>query len=375
MCSTTHPASQQPHEPPCDCPPNGPSLTLEDPAPSVPPACEHMTGGGAGPPSLDPDERECGVHTDPNLTVQEQHEVCQTFRHGYWSRVRPRVLTALAEADPGAVERVSKCGSIAWVLRQPGDPPKYRLATNKCRCRWCQACADERRRSAAWKLEDHLKAEDRGTLRLLTLTLRSSRDTLAEQVDRLYDCFRRFRGRSKIKAAIAGGIAFLELTHSDKTQLWHPHLHVLFEGDFLPQALASTTWQECTGDSYIVDIRACKTRGAISYVAKYLGKAVPSKVWYQAALLVEAMIDLKGRKSHFTFGTWRGLRLSEQPEPEGDWEPVAPLSTIISRTQAGDLEASSILTAIRSPRNEPFDLGHDPPQDPALPDLQFRAPQ
>lgn len=53
------------------------------------------------------------------------------------------------------------------------------------------------------------------------------------------------------------------------------HVHIVLDGDYIPQDLISKTWHTITGDSYIVDIRRVRKEGrVISYLSKYLGKSL-----------------------------------------------------------------------------------------------------
>lgn len=341
---------------PCDCCTNGPSIAAYDTA--APPA-----------PLVHPDEINEWVARTTELSVTETMDLASTFRHSSTERTRAAVASAIVKLEGKLPDQFRDCGSIAWVLQSNENPSHFRVATNKCRHRWCPACAAEKRRNAVWRLEDHLKTLPPNSLRLLTLTLRSSNDPLSEQIDRLYASFRKFRQRVKIAACIAGGVAFLELTYSEKLQAWHPHLHVMCTGTYLAQQLASQQWHDVTGDSYIVDIRAVRDRAALGYVAKYLGKSVPQKVYFEQALLCEAMTGLARRRSFFAFGSWRGLKLSETPNIDGEWTTVASLPSVILAARAGDGRAIMILRSLKGPKDDPVDLEHPPPPPTEVSDL------
>lgn len=103
-----------------------------------------------------------------------------------------------------------------------------------------------------------------GTLRFLTLT--SSNESPAT-------CQRSFRAlymRLKRRNLIKGYIKVPELSKNGKQ-----HLHVLFRGSYLEQALISHWWQEIH-QAKIIDVRAVKSerspKALASYMAKYMSK-------------------------------------------------------------------------------------------------------
>lgn len=361
------PARHRPHRP--SIPPPGSHAAPHPPQqnpnqdPSVaPPLGEEQSGSPSS--SLDPDEITVRFHPPCTADSPTPHaiELNQTFRHSFWRRRRWATYEALhcLEAGRAVLDRFDGCGSAAWVLQDKDDPNNHRLATNRCRHRWCEACAGDRRRVITRNLATRLPTDD---LRLLTLTLKSTPGDLHTQLDRLYDCFRQFRRHRDIRDRMTGGIYFLELTFNDRTEMWHPHLHVLFAGSYLPHAIAKQTWLDLTGDSFIVDVRQLRDRrGAATYVAKYASKSVAASVWTSPSRLCQAMLALEGRRTFQTFGDWRELQLSKPLIDDVVWEPLCTLADLITRAQAGEQDARRILSEIAANHHlEAFDLGNPSP--------------
>ena len=273
-----------------------------------------------------------------------------TWRHSSWRHRRDATYASMLRnaASPGRLARFRDCGTSAWIMRCT-DPatgkPRYRVSANTCHDRLCEACQRERRTTAVKNLA---KATKGRTLRLLTLTLRGQATQLRQQLRRLYAAFSRLRRRREIAKSLRGGVAVLELTVNETTQLWHPHLHVIFEGAFLPQRVASRHWHDVTGDSFIVDVRALRTHQyAIAYVAKYATKALPTSIWRSPNHLDEAVEALRGVRALNTFGTWRGVKLRERHDTEDVWEPLGRLDFFLHQARLGDPEARAILAALR----------------------------
>jgi len=146
---------------------------------------------------------------------------------------------------------------------------------------------------------------------------------------------------------VLGGAAFFEVTRSAETGLWHPHLHILVEGKYLPQEQLAGLWKDITGDSKIVDIRLVDQRkGVAEYVTKYVGSPFPADIYRDQDLLAEAMTAITGRRTCLTFGHWRGLKLTKLSTNDS-WEPLAPLQEIRQRAQAGDPWAIAVLQACK----------------------------
>ncbi len=270
------------------------------------------------------------------------------FRHSGWQDARKRTAAAMNEAtyDPMRLHRFAHCGNSAWVYVDQENPAVFKITCNKCKDRWCEPCQRELRLKLARNLVDQLPNQ---RLRFLTLTLRHCSMTLGEQIDRLYDCFRRFRRRKKIASSIDGGIFFLELGWNALNRQWHPHLHVLFTGHYLPLAVARKEWHLTTGDSYILDIREVKDpRIAAGYVTKYAGKLLPGAVRADHAAFAEAIKNTEGRRTFGTFGTWRKLKLTAAKPSDRSWLPLGRLETIIALARTGDRDANNVLLGLSS---------------------------
>lgn len=86
----------------------------------------------------------------------------------------------------------------------------------------------------------------------LTLTTKNIPDEAfgRQDVQRIRKSLEALRRRSR---SIDGGFYVVQATNRGKG--WHLHLHVLYDGTFLPKKWISDTWSEITAGSYIVDIR------------------------------------------------------------------------------------------------------------------------
>lgn len=300
--------------------------------------------------SLEADETSVGpVFRASHLQdPDESARLCLNFRHSGWVARRERTYHALCSCDlaPASLARFENCGSVSWVMQSKEERPRLRLACNRCRSRWCIPCATEKRNTITANVASALAGRK---LRFMTLTLRSVAAPLKDQLDRLRLCFRKLRQSREIGPLLTGGLYFIELQLSPKERLWHPHLHILFEGHYVPQQLLKDTWHRITGDSYIVDVRLVGDSGkAAGYVAKYAGKPLPAGIVDDKERFVEAIKALHGARTFHVFGDWTNLHLSKPPAEGCEWEVLGPLSMFIRKSAEGDAVARALLARLRS---------------------------
>lgn len=239
--------------------------------------------------------------------------------HEAWRERRIAVYEALtrlhAEGDVSqkALEAFEHCGKHWWVQKHISVMDRFRVCPSRCNHRWCPACADIRARDVSAWIREELVG---GPWRLLTLTVAGANHDLRYAITRLYQSFKRLRQTPLFRSNVTGGIAVLEMTYSTSLERWHPHLHVLIRGTFLPQRALAHAWYEATGDSFIVHITRVQSQTAAhKYVAKYLGKPVPEHVYYDPALLLQAIAATRSLRRVVTFGDChrRELRKDEDP--------------------------------------------------------------
>jgi hypothetical protein len=203
-------------------------------------------------------------------------------------------------------------------------------------------------------------------LKLVTLTIAASDDSLSTILDRITRHFRTLRSRPIWKKYIKGGASIVETKLGKNSGKWHCHYHIVCEGKFIPQHRLADEWQRITKDSRIVDVRAVGARtGAVSYITKYITKAADHSIVTSPEHLKEAIVAFTGRRMVATFGTWRGLKLMEKPDertyPQEDgvpigettFTPVGSVAAFFKRAAAGDANAALILWRATGARGRP----------------------
>ncbi len=278
------------------------------------------------------------------------------LRHRSWWHDRLRVHRALDAIYPDTNRsvRFGQCGSRAFVSISDTDPPEYGIEADYCRDRWCRPCQRERGRIIAANIVDHL---DGARCRLVTLTIRTHGLSLADAVIKLYTSFSKLRLTAFWRTRVTGGCAVCEIKPTQDGLRWHPHLHLLVQGSYIPQAWLAKKWYAITGDSYIVDVRSCThSEDAARYVTKYLSKPVPSAIVRNESSLTEAIRALAGRRMVATFGDWRGLKLTHTETKEG-WHTLCSFADLATRVLQRDREACRIMSHLAGQASlDPSDL-------------------
>jgi len=247
--------------------------------------------------------------------------VVETERHVKWEKRRKRVYEGmlLANVSFSRREAFRTCGAGFWVMQSRADPKAYRACPDFCHDRFCEPCQNLRSKCIREGLKEQLTAD---CYRFLTLTIRHTDDPLSDQLTHLYRSFRRLRGTRLWKSVVAGGIAFLELTYNVHSGQWHPHLHCILSGKWIPAAELREKWKKATGDSHVIDVRLVRDKMQVAtYVSKYATKAYTHRDNYPQDCLVEAIHSLRGRRTILSFGTQAPLK-TKMATADGDWDCV-----------------------------------------------------
>lgn len=278
---------------------------------------------------------------------------CETiFRHSCWQVKRTLVLEALASAGASTFEldRFVQCGSNCTVERSP-SLKRYRLRACYCHSRHCEPCMRAKANKIAGNLKDRLALEPDGRYRFITLTLKHSDAPLREQITRLYASFKKMRSYPAWAESQRGGAVALEVKYKPETGRWHPHLHIISEGDFLHKRDLSNDWLKATGDSSIVDIRQLDSaKDAAHYVAKYVTKGTNGEVWHVPSAAQEWICAMKGVRTVLTYGTWRGYKLLQVKDAAKDWIPMWTLKEIYAAIEHGEAWAIEVMSGLEEKR-------------------------
>jgi len=218
------------------------------------------------------------------------------------------------------------CHTVAAFLRHK-ETGHIRIGSNSCKLRWCPLCARTKKSIIAANTTDWLKEKKKP--KFITLTLAHTDTPLSDQIDRLYNSFRKLREKPIWKKKIRGGIWFFQIKKAEDGIHWHPHLHIVSHGDFIDKFELSAIWKGITNDSKIVDVRKIeKTSTAAKYVARYASMPVDLDKTSDEDLLSVA-VALSGRRIVGTFGSARKLQLSIKPPADKEsWQHLRSFNDV-----------------------------------------------
>ena len=223
-------------------------------------------------------------------------------------------------------DRLFECRSRAWFARHE-ETGEVRVSSNQCRLRWCPLCARAKTNYLMTTVGSWLKFCDHP--KFLTLTLKHSDAPLASHVNHLYQAFRQLRKAKLFKEFCTGGIWFFQIKKTKATNEWHPHLHCIITGKYIPQHKLSKLWLKVSHTSHIVDIRSVRDPKKVGdYVARY--SARPCNLSdLSVGERMEVFFAMHGRRLVGTWGTARKLSLKPEPCPDAEkWENIGSWSVV-----------------------------------------------
>lgn len=248
--------------------------------------------------------------------------------------------------------RLESCRSNAWFLREV-DSGLVRVASNSCHLRWCPLCADSRRAYISFSVSEWLAKQAHP--KFLTLTLKHSEAPLDFQIDCLYRCFQNLRKCKEFKRCVPGGIWFFQVKRSKNDGLWHPHLHCLISGLYIPHSFLSRTWLRITRSSDVVDIRPVRDPSKAANDAARYAACPGSLLGLPFEKSVELVLAMHGRRICGTWGTARNVSLrAPKAVDKHKWQNIGSWASVVC-TYDSDANARAILDAWRF--NNPLPAG------------------
>lgn len=227
---------------------------------------------------------------------------------------RARILAGLAEHHTpethAAALRMREC--LAWPSIWIDADGGLHPVLGRCKHRLCPYCAQHR----ATTVQDRVLATiaEWDSVRHVVLTIRSSDAPLAAQLDHLLASYRRLRQTVVWRETSTAAMATVEITHNPNTGQWHPHLHVLATGSYIPHAELRSAWATATQGSTIIYLsRVDSRRAAARYISKYVAK--PAEIAdLPPASLAEYLAATRGRRLLIATGGAHNTRLTRPPD-------------------------------------------------------------
>ncbi|MBA7706394.1 hypothetical protein ES703_115247 [subsurface metagenome] len=161
----------------------------------------------------------------------------------------------------------------------------------------------------------------------------------------LYRFFRSLRARKDFKDCVPGGFWFFQIKKSRNDGRWHPHLHCLISGLYIPHSRLSRIWLEITSNSTVVDIRPIRDPAKASNDAARYAACPGSLAGLPFADALELVECMHGRRICGTWGTARSVSLRAPACPDREkWETVGGWFSVLGLRTTSD-QAKAILRA------------------------------
>lgn len=240
------------------------------------------------------------------------------------------------------LDRFQTCGTYAFFVRHQLTG-EVRVHSNHCCLRWCPLCGQNLANYRTYAVMQWIKTLHRP--KFITLTLKHSRAPLHFQIKHLYDCFRKLRRLPLLRRAIRGGIWFFQVKVAASDGLYHPHLHIVCDCDYIPKDQLSRAWAAITHTSRIIDIKALSNPGATAkYVARYSSR--PAQLAdVNLDRRIQLIVALHGRRICGTWGSGRTVSLKIPRADDAEmWTTVGSWSLITHSYRTSQI-ARKILSA------------------------------
>jgi len=239
-------------------------------------------------------------------------------------------------------QRFLTCHSKAMFAREK-TTGFVRVLARSCHLRFCPICNRAKENIIRRNVSDWLKKQKYP--KFLTLTMKNTTDDLRSEIDRLYDCFKQLRRLKLFKKQVGSGIWFFQITRSKDHQSWHPHLHCLITGKFLPIGRLRRDWERITGDSFICNIKMIKDQDkATCEVARYAARSC-NILTLTIDEIFELDMALRRRRICGTWGSAHKQRLTSPPKYKSEeWTIVGSWSAVVGCRET-DEAASAIYSA------------------------------
>lgn len=193
---------------------------------------------------------------------------------------------------------------------------------NSCSIRICPHCAHRRSEILAHRIQEFVVGKT--GLRYAVLAERNS-ESLEEGIASLWKAWTRLRRFVGWKRKVKGAIVALEVTYNREQGTWHPHLNVLMEGEYFPFLELQQLWALATHErgrtSYIRAANEGTVFELIKYTLKVAEKDESGEQTFRLILSEPEQLDeflsaVQGRRLVRTYGTFRGIVIGDEENPE-----------------------------------------------------------
>lgn len=182
-------------------------------------------------------------------------------------------------------KKMLSCGSP--MVYECNDCGSKVMGSKSCDTRICPRCNRRRFKRLLKRYSPILSAMMHP--RFMTLTLKNPEFLLKDSFQEFRRLWNLLRRHKYYRVRILGGIYAMEVTFTENG--WNLHMHILYDGSFIPQDKLSKDWKSLTG-SHIVDIRQAK-KNTVCEIIGYSTKNVKLPNVHAYAEYLHAVDTLK----------------------------------------------------------------------------------
>jgi hypothetical protein len=277
-------------------------------------------------------------------TAQQRMKSAKTCR-----KINTKLKNTLTRLNmPDVVARVAICGEYMVVYcPKCGKGEKIKAFCHHKLCGRCQKILRYKKIEQYWTLVKGMKHP-----RFLTLTFKNVHYINKNMIKWQKACFRKFQDDSYVRARLGGGIASWECLRVTekraKVRTWNPHIHIMYDGQYMRQSELVRIWRDITGNSFIVDIREImpknliarwkrhpnerrvptenEKRECLKETLKYITKSI---AFSDSDVLVgEFLSATHGMRRIWTFGSAYNYKKTEPKKTDKRFWAVDPLTRI-----------------------------------------------
>lgn len=296
------------------------------------------------------------VHVDARqaewpLPALPQKPFQETIHADHWDE-RIAIIMALWN-DPGreatkSAGRMTQCATTA-LLQADKETGKIGPNFFRCRQRLCPLCAGARSRLLTERFDSTI--QEMKDPRILVLTVKHTPDPLRKVIANLKIWFAKLRRTPLWRSTVERGAYTIEVKRGDGDHQWHPHIHSVFHGKFLPWQQLRSAWHTITSGSEIVWLKPVTNIQSVAReLAKYVSKPFAMDCFSQVDIR-EFFWATRGLRMFNRFGkNWPKAMLEDDP-PE-KWSPESAalsIPNIVHRANAGS-EAALELAGLAANR-------------------------
>lgn len=240
-----------------------------------------------------------------------------------------------------------------WRCREGHD---WAEAENSCSVRVCPHCCCRRAAVLAARVDCFLLDRDTSTMRYIVLSERSQVN-LAKGMKLLWESWTRLRRSVRWKRKVKGCMVALEVTYNPQDYTWHPHLNVLFEGEYFPVEELHQLWIEATEHrGEIVWINAVD-QGTTRELVKYVTKL--SDLIGDPVALDKFLTAVHKKRFVRTYGSFYGLSFADEENPAGKPCPDCDCKDIVMLGRVRPQQVSIDFKGVMRVERESRDVDED----------------